>query len=95
MGSSTAQAVITVLLVISPCSVQWRLAESVTWVFCFKESSQAVVNQLEQLQVKMDRLEQECRNMRNELEEEESNAQEVPKEQQQPFSTACSTLYSF
>ncbi|XP_053471618.1 centromere protein Q isoform X2 [Ictalurus furcatus] len=40
-----------------------------------QESSQAVVSQLEKLQVKMDRLEHECRIMRNKLEEEELNAQ--------------------
>lgn len=36
-----------------------------------------VVSQLEQLQGKMDRLEHECRSMRDKLEEEELNAQKV------------------
>ncbi|XP_017313676.1 centromere protein Q isoform X2 [Ictalurus punctatus] len=40
-----------------------------------QESSQAVVSQLEKLQVKMERLEHECKIMRNKLEEEELNAQ--------------------
>ncbi|MCJ8747822.1 hypothetical protein PDJAM_G00157820 [Pangasius djambal] len=40
-----------------------------------EESSQAVVSELEQLQVKMDRLEHECRIMRDKLKEEELNAQ--------------------
>ncbi|XP_060754630.1 centromere protein Q [Neoarius graeffei] len=41
-----------------------------------EESSWAVVSQLEQLQGRMDRLTDECRIMRNKLEEEELNAQE-------------------
>lgn len=45
--------------------------------FWLQESSQAVVNQLEQLQGKMDSLENECRVMRDRLEEEELNAQKV------------------
>lgn len=45
--------------------------------FGFKESSQAVVSQLEMLKVKMDRLEHECRTMQDKLEEEELNAQKV------------------
>ncbi|KAI5090154.1 centromere protein Q [Silurus meridionalis] len=41
-----------------------------------EESSQAVVSALELLQVKMDRLESECKVMRDKLKEEESNAQQ-------------------
>lgn len=36
-----------------------------------------MVSQLEKLQVKMERLEHECKIMRNKLEEEELNAQKV------------------
>lgn len=43
----------------------------------FKESSQAVVSQLEMLKVKMDNLERECKIMRDKLEGEELNAQKV------------------
>lgn len=45
--------------------------------FCLKECSQELVSQLEQLQGKMDRLGNECRIMRNKLEEEELKAQTV------------------
>ncbi|KAI5629578.1 centromere protein Q [Silurus asotus] len=41
-----------------------------------EESSQAVVSALELLQVKMDRLERECKVMRDKLKDEESNAQQ-------------------
>ncbi|KAM9455204.1 centromere protein Q [Clarias gariepinus] len=46
-----------------------------------EESSQAVVNQLEQLQGKMDSLENECRVMRDRLEEEELNAQKLTEQE--------------
>ncbi|TSK17811.1 Centromere protein Q [Bagarius yarrelli] len=49
--------------------------EALEWcMIVLKKSSQEVVSQLEQLQVKMDRLQHECKTMKEKLEKEELNA---------------------